>query len=280
MPKPFDATLKELVSAYPQDWLAHLGVLASSAVEVIDADLSAVTAGADKVLRVFDPIPWLLHLEFQASRDDGLPLRVLKYNVLLRDRHGLPAESVLLLLRREADDARLNGLFQSASPRGRGRLEFEYEVIRLWQQPVGPLLTGGLGTLPLAPLVHVRRATLPGLIRRMEERIEREATPAAAAILWTSTYLLMGLRYPRELAVQLVQGVRAMKESSTYQAILEEGGVNELRKVLLLLGDQRFGPPDASVRATIAETDDLPRLERWTERLLKAASWAELLTSP
>jgi hypothetical protein len=125
----------------------------------------------------------------------------------------------------------------------------------------------------------------------MEERIERAGgaggafwgpvpgTPAAAATLWTSTYLLMGLRYPRELTVQLLQGVRAMKESSTYQAILEEGAASELRKVLRLLGDQRFGPPDASVRARIEETDDLPRLERWTERLLKASGWDELLAS-
>jgi hypothetical protein len=152
------------------------------------------------VLRVLEPSPWLLHLEFQASRDDGLPLRVLKYNVLLQDRHEQPAESVILLLRREAEDARLTGRFQNVSPRGR-KLEFDYEVIRLWQQPVEALLSGGLGTLPLAPLAQVRRAALPAIISRMEERVEREAAPAAAATLWTSTYLLMGLRYPREQAV-------------------------------------------------------------------------------
>jgi hypothetical protein len=31
------------------------------------------------------------------------------------------------------------------------------------------------------------------------------------------------------------------------------------------------------VRAAIEETTDLPRLERWTTRLLKAANWEELL---
>jgi hypothetical protein len=70
-----------------------------------------------------------------------------------------------------------------------------------------------------------------------------------------------------------------MKESTTYQAILEEGGANELRKVLLLLGDQRFGPPDASVRAMIEGTMDLARLEQWTAQLLKAGSWEELLAA-
>jgi hypothetical protein len=70
-----------------------------------------------------------------------------------------------------------------------------------------------------------------------------------------------------------------MKESTTYQAILEEGGVNELQKVLLLLGDQRFGPPNEIVRATIEETTDLPQLERWTARLLKAANWEDLVAT-
>jgi hypothetical protein len=144
--------------------------------------------------------------------------------------------------------------------------------------PAADVSTAAARCVP-APESGRRRAALPGIIRRMEERVEREAAPAAAATFWTSTYLLMGLCYPRELAVQLLQGVRAMKESTTYQAILEEGGANELRKVLLLLGDQRFGPPDTSVRARIEETADLARLERWTARLLKASSWEELLAA-
>jgi hypothetical protein len=48
---------------------------------------------------------------------------------------------------------------------------------------------------------------------------------------------------------------------------------------LLLLGDQRFGPPDASVRAMIEGTMDLARLEQWTAQLLKAGSWEELLAA-
>ena len=72
MPKPFDATLKDLVEAYPRDWLAQLDLSTPVPVAVIDADLSTVTAQADKVLRVDEPSPWLLHLELQASRDPGL----------------------------------------------------------------------------------------------------------------------------------------------------------------------------------------------------------------
>jgi hypothetical protein len=78
MAKPFDATLKELVEAYPHDWLIQLGLPASLPIEVIDADLSTVTAQADKVLRVREDSLWLLHLELQASRDPHLARRVLR----------------------------------------------------------------------------------------------------------------------------------------------------------------------------------------------------------
>jgi hypothetical protein len=44
MSKPFDATLKELIRAYPADWLTHLGVAVTAEVlEIIPADLSSLS---------------------------------------------------------------------------------------------------------------------------------------------------------------------------------------------------------------------------------------------
>ena len=90
MSKPFDATLKHLPEVYPQHWARLVGVPVSAPVAVIDADVSTVTAAADKVLRVDEPDPWLLHLEFQASYDAALSQRLLRYNVLLGARQGRP----------------------------------------------------------------------------------------------------------------------------------------------------------------------------------------------
>ena len=79
-----------------------------------------------------------------------------------------------------------------------------------------------------------------------------------------------------------------MKESTTYQAILEEGkqegkhegSVAEARRLLLLLGTSRFGPPDAAERAAIEAEGQTERLEEWTLRLLTVSGWEELLASP
>src|SRR4051812_40564147 len=154
MAKPFDATLKELVGAYPWDWLRQLGISAAEPVEVLDADLSTVTAQADKILRIPGSPPWLLHLELQSSRDPQLPRRALKYNVLLHERYGAPVHTVILLLRPEADFAGCTGRVDYGPAAG-GSLDFHYQVLRLWQQPVEVVLEGGVGTLPLAPLSRV-----------------------------------------------------------------------------------------------------------------------------
>jgi predicted transposase YdaD len=163
-------------------------------------------------------------------------------------------------------------------------LRFEFRVVPLWEQPVEAILSSGVGMLPLAPLCAVTQGALPGVIRQMEHRIE-ESAPTEAAALWTSTYVLMGLRYPRELAAQLLKGVRAMKESSTYQAILEEGEARgearwraEQERVLLIrLGRKRFGEPDAFTLAAIQAIATLEKLDQLSDRLLEVESWADLL---
>jgi len=79
--KRLHAILQHLPEDDPQDWARLAGV--STPVSVIDADVSTETAAADKVLRVEEPEPWILHLEFQASHDGTLGCRLLPDNVLL-----------------------------------------------------------------------------------------------------------------------------------------------------------------------------------------------------
>lgn len=129
---------------------------------------------------------------------------------------------------------------------------------------------------------------LSSVIRRMDERLTREATLEEAGELWTLTQVLMGLRYPLPMTRELLRGVTRMKESVTYQAILEEGReageaagrLDEARRILLLLGTDRFGPPDPQVRAELDRIDVLERLEQYGRRVLHATSWDDLLTEP
>ena len=88
MSKPFEATTKGHLKSAPADSVTLLGRPTSpDKVSVIDADSSSVTASADKVIRVADGDPWVLHLEFQVSAETGFPRRLLRYNALLQERH-------------------------------------------------------------------------------------------------------------------------------------------------------------------------------------------------
>ena len=71
-----------------------------------------------------------------------------------------------------------------------------------------------------------------------------------------------------------------MRESSTYQAILDEGRVEALQRTLLRLGRIRFGNASQATEQSIQAITDIVRLEQLTERLLLVSSWQELLQTP
>jgi hypothetical protein len=283
MPLPFDATVKELARAYLPDWQSAFGLGGPAPLSLINVDLSTITAATDLVVGAGDPLAFLYDLNFQAGRDPELARRVLAYNALLYLRYGVPVHSVVVLLRPAADDPGLTGTVRYGTDRR--RLEFHFDVVRLWQRPAEEFLVGGLGTLPLATLGRLPEGlsvedALPEIIRRMEERLTREAAPADAARLLTAAWVLTGLRVSRALAQKLYEGVRAMEESVTYQMIVEEGEIKALQRTLLRQGLKRFGPPDEATRSALTGIGDLERLGRMTDRLLDVGSWAELLSTP
>ena len=75
-----------------------------------------------------------------------------------------------------------------------------------------------------------------------------------------------------------------MRESSTYQYILDEGRaegqLREARKIVLRQGRLRFGAPTVEDEAAVQAVTDLERLERMGDRMLTAAGWQELLAVP
>ena len=137
------------------------------------------------------------------------------YNVLVRCRHQLPVQSVIVLLRRKADSPSLSGELRDYLPTGLLYHYFRYNIVQVWERPVDEILAGNIATLPLAPISRVSSTELPAVIKRMTERFELEAEPEAIGDFWAATYVLMGLVYPESIAKALLQGVRKMRESVT-----------------------------------------------------------------
>jgi len=68
------------------------------------------------------------------------------------------------------------------------------------------------------------------------------------------------------------------EESTYYQGIVSKGQLKEAKRLLLRMGQAKFGPPDPALAAALEAMSDLGRLEDLTERLLLVSSWQELLT--
>jgi hypothetical protein len=76
-----------------------------------------------------------------------------------------------------------------------------------------------------------------------------------------------------------------MEESATYRAIVrrgreegrEEGRAEEARRMLVLFGEPKFGPPDAATRKALKNISDVAKLEELGTRLMSATSWQDLL---
>jgi predicted transposase YdaD len=281
MSKPFDAISKWLLEVHPADWPAFLGVSAR-AVEVVDADVSTVTAATDKVLRVrADEGDRIQHFDFQSGPDASVPRRAHGYSALLEERHELPVESVIVLLAPGANLRAINGVYQRRLPGSRRPyLHFRYRVMRVWELPVKTVLKAGISVLPLAPISAVGQNKLPAVIERMKHRLGAEANSAMASRLWTATKILLGLRYQAAFVEQLLQGVRGMKESTTYQAIVEEGQFKEVREDIRRLGERKFKSPlPAYVQETLDGIGDLEQLKQLLERVLDVGSWDELMAT-
>lgn len=288
---PYDPTLKVLVEVGPASRLAEEG-RPTGPTRVIDSDIATVSGAADKVLHVAADPPYLLHLEFVAGHDAAvLPRKLLVRAGLLEDRHDLRVRSGVVLLHPESNSPQLTGRYERSFPGAEPYLTFHYQVVRVWQLPPGPLLTGGVALLPLALISAVTEADLPGIIERIGQRLSSRRQKRDAERVWAAAYILLGLRFSPGLAAELFRGVVSMKESSTYQAILaegraegrvegvREGAVAEARKLLRRVGDGLLGAPDAPTAASIEQISDLVRLESLFDRLSVVKTWSELLSA-
>jgi hypothetical protein len=278
----FDATLKDLAQVSPRGLLATFDTVPVLPVSLLNIDLSTVTTAADLVFGLGQPLQEIIHLDFQSSASATKHLDVLVYNALLHRQYRVPVHSIVVLLRPEAAHANLNGVVAYAPRPRQGKMDFQYELVRLWERPATELLAGDVGVLPLAMLgqlpAGVGEATgLASVVGQMAERLQREAAPDQARRLLTAAFVLAGLRTSRDQARQLFQGVGAMRDSDTYLAILDEGHVEEAKKLLFLLGQKFLGPPGEAVTATLAAITNLERLELLLERLHDVNSWQELL---
>ena len=106
MPHRYDASTKYLLDVRLADWLPLSGRTTTARLRIVDADVSTVTAAADRVLVVekgpVDPARRVAVRTGCAS-----PRSHAMYNTVIGWRHALAVRSLVVLLRPAADGAEL-----------------------------------------------------------------------------------------------------------------------------------------------------------------------------
>jgi hypothetical protein len=284
MAMTFDATLKDMGRASPDGFLATFDHSPQRPLKLLNVDLSTVTTAADLMIGLGEPLEEIVHLDFQSSAAAWKHADVLVYNALAFAHYHVPVHSIVLLLRPEAAHSNMDGTVAYAPRAGRGKMDFGYEVVRLWERPAEELLAADLGVVPLAMLGRLPEGLsleegLASVAQRMVERLKAEPANQRNKLL-TDAYLLAGLRVRREVAKKIFRGVWAMHDSDTFLAILDEGKEEATRSAILAVGEERLGSPEKSLVAQFNLVTDLDRLKRMVRRAAKAISWQEILDTP
>ncbi|MCZ2341972.1 MAG: hypothetical protein LC104_09280 [Bacteroidales bacterium] len=289
MPLAFDATLKSIVAGRPGDFSEVFGLPSEGPIQLLNVDLSIVTAATDVVLAYGKPIHTIVDLNFQTGPDSELPARLHTYSAILNQKHKVPIHSTLVLMRPKADHEKLTGVHTYGTTRS--GVEFRYEVIRLWEQSVERYLHASLGVLPLTMLCKMPEdqplpQSMREIVQEIELRLTREASTADAAVILKTTHILAGLRVKKQHLPAIFRGVGIMSELTAYDELVEmvqhgeqRGKINMGHEILLRLGSKRLGDPDAHTVEELHTIQDLERLNGLMDRLLTAQSWEELLAT-
>lgn len=236
-----DIAAKVLLEEVPEPFVRlFLGDVAIREVRAEQTELPALTRHLDKLLRVViegEDDPLWVHFEVQASWRSTVPERAFEYWSLAHRRHSNLLTVVLCLTRGDRQGEPV-GRFEVVV-RGRRRLVFEFDVLRVWADLNAEDLLAGraLALLPLVPFAegaspaHAERA-LARLADVADEDQRRELRVALATFA-EQAFQEQGwlARIPKE----------ELMESTTWKEIGAEFEAKGERKVLTLQLEKRLG---------------------------------------
>lgn len=260
-----------------QRWL---GLPEGGPFELVQPNLPPGTIEADRVFRLELPEPMLLHTEWESASKLGRAQRFLEYNVLLTRQSALPVQTVVVLIRKEANSSDMTGEHSLRTPDGCEYLRFGYRVIRLWELPWEWMLNDP-GLTPFAGLCAIQEADLPEVARRLVDTWAGLDRKEVAELL-TATKVLMSWRWTEVDIEDMFRGLKMIAEESPYVKKIEARGRAEgiavgARRSLVRIGGRKFGPMSEEVQLAIDQITDADRLERMCEAILTATDWEMVL---
>jgi len=209
----YDNTCKYLAENFPTDFAIWLLGKPIALTKLEPSELSAEPIRADSVI-FLESADLILHIEFQTKTDPKMAFRMLDYWVRLHRKYpNKEIYQVVIYLNPTNSSLVYQTNFNAK------KLSYEFEVIRLWEQPT-EIFQQYQGLLPLSVLSKTEDPTetlreTAKLINNIEDRQVKNNVTAATAII-------SGLALDNAVIQRLLRS-DIMKESVVYQEILLEG---------------------------------------------------------
>jgi len=209
----YDNLCKFLAETFPTDFASWILGEPIPLTELKPSELSTEPIRADSLIFLASA-EIILHLEFQTTTDENMPLRMLDYWVRLRRK--FPTKKIhqtVIYLRPTNSPLVRQAIYTSE------QTSHEFQIIRLWEQSPQTLQQ----YVGLLPFVSLCRTDDPEEeLRQVTKQIEAIPDKEIQANLIAATYVISGLILDTEILQKLLRR-EFMKESVTYQEILREG---------------------------------------------------------
>ncbi|NDJ17467.1 DUF4351 domain-containing protein [Myxacorys almedinensis] len=209
----FDTTCRRLTEIFPEDFASWLLGYRVPLTELSPTELSIEPIRADRVI-LLQGQNEIVHIEFQTDPKDDVPMRLADYRLRLHRRFPNKTIHQVVIYLRETNSERVyQNYFEIAG------MYAEFNVIRIWEVPAEELMT-----FPgLLPFVGLSRSNNPiQTLRRAVREIQRIEDESQQHEAMAATYVLSGLKFEAAVLSQVIRR-DIMRESVTYQLILEEG---------------------------------------------------------
>ena len=276
MAKPYDQAFKLLTEEDPRATLAlFAGIPLTVAIDVcvLDREVNLPALQVDNLYRCRTAdAEFLVHIEAVTRFRTAVLDRQFDYVQAIVAKYRMACRSYLVLLTEKS--------VPKVLPRTMRRVHGDYEAtlrlraVRLWRIPAARILR--LESVQLLPWVPLLRASA----EEMEEAMRR-LDIADENVLRTRLFLLGGLRYGSKEAFlerlnQMIISEEILKESSTYQYLIEKGVAKGRREDLVRLLTRRFGPLPAATQRKL-DAAPIEKLDRWFDQALDAGSLKDAL---
>lgn len=209
----FDPVCKFLVESFPTEFAIWLLGKPIELIELSPSELSLEPIRADAlILLQSDEV--VLHLEFQTQPKPNIPFRMIDYRLRVHRRFpNKRMRQVVIYLSPTSSELVQQTSFILENTR------HDFEVIRLWEQPT-ELFLETPALLPFAVLTQATDKTQ--ILRQVAQKIDQIPEQRIQSNITGSSFVLAGLVLERETIGKILKR-DIMRESTTYQWIIEEG---------------------------------------------------------